>query len=472
MRIVKGEDEENNSHKADRMEELVTLQKNSHRLGACLLTGQQATVDITSNYDTSMVLFSSVNVVFMVAMILWISASFALFHLGGWYKTWDELTNPGDESVLDGARSAKLCGCSTVFFDDLLLLLAILWNVIPIFLLLSRDFRLSHSIPMNNALVSIAALLASILLQWKWANFQAFDTATHEMVARRVLQAGGLPPPSSAAERGGRPLPMPLPSALGNAPKPAAAPGGPGEAGPPAVQALFDTSNFLSTASAVRDYGVQYVKAASEAADQQQGLRNRRSAAKSSYEERSYFASPYGRKHERRAILHSTAAAPSYSALIRTGAPFVQYNYVNLIRVCSFVFFLGGGVVVCAHHVSNVADDDDGLFPPLWQKEMLLDSAQAIEYTITTPLLFATILAATSPNVSTGLVQWAYGCLAASHLLVVPLMYTGHFYAMHKGSKQSWQWQPLLMSALALLVACAMLQIAGLYIFCRRGSRP
>lgn len=55
----------------------------SHLRGTCLLTAQQAMVDVTSNYKTSLTAFSSVNMVFMLAVVLWISASFALFYVGG-----------------------------------------------------------------------------------------------------------------------------------------------------------------------------------------------------------------------------------------------------------------------------------------------------------------------------------------------------------------------------------------------------
>lgn len=49
-------------------EQLARLRSNSHLRGTCLLTGQQATVDITSNPRTSMTPFSSVNVLFMLVV--------------------------------------------------------------------------------------------------------------------------------------------------------------------------------------------------------------------------------------------------------------------------------------------------------------------------------------------------------------------------------------------------------------------
>ena len=42
------------------------LYTNSHLRGTCLLTGQQGTVDMTSNPKTSTLFFSSVNTIFMV----------------------------------------------------------------------------------------------------------------------------------------------------------------------------------------------------------------------------------------------------------------------------------------------------------------------------------------------------------------------------------------------------------------------
>lgn len=46
--------------------QLNRLKTNSHMRGTCLLTGQQATVDVTSNPKTSVILFSSVNILFML----------------------------------------------------------------------------------------------------------------------------------------------------------------------------------------------------------------------------------------------------------------------------------------------------------------------------------------------------------------------------------------------------------------------
>ena len=101
---------------------------------------------------------------------------------------------------------------------------------------------------------------------------------------------------------------------------------------------------------------------------------------------------------------------------------------------------------------------------------------QGMEYTITTPLLFATLLAAICPEVPTSMVQWTYGCLTASHLLTIPVLYLSHVYVQQKNRKDLKEakdangnavyipWMILKLAILSLLISCAMLQAAGLII--------
>ena len=107
---------------------------------------------------------------------------------------------------------------------------------------------------------------------------------------------------------------------------------------------------------------------------------------------------------------------------------------------------------------------------------MFNDSVQGMEYTITTPLLFATLLAAICPEVPTSMVQWTYGCLTASHLLTIPVLYLSHVYVQQKNRKDLKEakdangnavyipWMILKLAILSLLISCAMLQAAGLII--------
>lgn len=98
---------------------------------------------------------------------------------------------------------------------------------------------------------------------------------------------------------------------------------------------------------------------------------------------------------------------------------------------------------------------------------MLTDSVQNMEYTITTPLLFASILASVSPTVPTAMVQWSFACLVGSHLLCIPVMYMSHMaISMKKKATDSTSYVAIgLAHAVAiLLVACAFLQLIGLSI--------
>lgn len=94
-----------------------------------------------------------------------------------------------------------------------------------------------------------------------------------------------------------------------------------------------------------------------------------------------------------------------------------------------------------------------------------MDSVHGVESTITTPMLFATYLAAISPDVSTAMVQWTFGCLSTSHLLVIPLMYMSHLYSEMKDNPNSKKTSSLGFSILFTLVPCAILQSVGLSVF-------
>ena len=238
------------------------LETHSHKMGTCLLTGQQAMVDVSSNPRTSLVLFSSVNTVFMVAIVMWISASFALFYIGGWMKTQGEFEDPSSMSM------AAQNSC-TRWLDDIFIAVAILWNMVPAILLLSRDYRDANNIPMNNAILSIAALATTILVQWNWANFHMYDMDIHEAVAKNVVMqmqecCNSCPPRGGgAAAAASTPAKvdsmdsrrksvqiMPLPIT------------GPEDAtvDNPKTRLPFSTNDFLSTASMVRDHGLSYAR--------------------------------------------------------------------------------------------------------------------------------------------------------------------------------------------------------------------
>ena len=318
---------------------LAKLEHYSQRLGTCLLTGQQTTVDVSSNARTSVLLFSSVNVVFMVGIVLWITASFALFNLGGWIKSDMEFSDATSQEVLQGSRTidccsccpaySDCCGCWPAYSDEVLMIVAVVWNIVPIFLILDRGYRENNNIPLNNAILAISALLVSILVQWKWANFYVYDVEIHEAVAHNIImrmQDGRAPGVAVKADRS-------QPKEGGGA-----AAAGPQEAdvpvGKPVKNAVsFSTVNFLSTASMIRDYGMGHAKSAVTpnhhgAAAVKGGLR-RRGRNGPFDEEGAYLhaSQPVSRR------ARMGAAMPYYTALVRTGVPFSQYNYTNLIHV-------------------------------------------------------------------------------------------------------------------------------------------
>ena len=192
---------------------------NSHLRGTCLLTGQQATVDVTSNYKTSLTTFSSVNMLFMLSVIMWISASFALFYVGGLPRN----------GAADPASFGMVYWSSADFF----ILTSIVWNIFLVVYILVPRVQEQSNIPLNNVVVALMALLSSIAVQWYWANFSG----------RRLIPASGAPAPAAPAAVSNWQDATPL---LAN--------GGDQRGSDmmnPAL-AFFDTRNFLSVASSVQ----------------------------------------------------------------------------------------------------------------------------------------------------------------------------------------------------------------------------
>ena len=90
---------------------------------------------------------------------------------------------------------------------------------------------------------------------------------------------------------------------------------------------------------------------------------------------------------------------------------------------------------------------------------MHYDSVQSMEYTITTPLFSAIILASISPTVPTGMVQWLFGCLLTSHLLCIPILYLSYLSQTYKNSQHiQIHSGGMNLAIVLLLVACVALQ--------------
>ena len=163
---------------------LKKVASNSHLRGTCLLTGQQATVDVTSNYKTSLTVFSSVNLLFMLTVVLWISASFSLFYVGGM---------PQLES-----RSSEVSTSGYWTSADFFMLTGIVWNLFLAIYILVPSVQESSNIPLNNVVVAMAALLSAIAVQWHWAyysgrNYIFFPKATADAAAEESSSGKNTP---------------------------------------------------------------------------------------------------------------------------------------------------------------------------------------------------------------------------------------------------------------------------------------
>lgn len=146
------------------LNDLKHLATHSHLRGTCLLTAQQAMVDVTSNYKTSLIAYSSVNMLFMLAVILWISASFALFYIGGGPKRKDEL---------DGLKSSEQWENARWSWEDVTTLVGIAWNLMLVAYILYPGTLRESNIPLNNAALGILVLLAAIAVQWHSAYYSS-----------------------------------------------------------------------------------------------------------------------------------------------------------------------------------------------------------------------------------------------------------------------------------------------------------
>ena len=290
---------------------MMRFEQNSHLRGTCLITGQQPTVDMTSNYKTSMVLFSSVNVIFMLAVVLWITASFSLFYVGGMPRALE----PNPEETEKKWN-----------FEDYFMVIGILWNVAGVVYVLVPDAQGHSNIPLNNVVISVVALVASILVQWNWANFRMFDVVVHNEAAKVVMQEAGVPEseipygnPAAADDS--------LPEPIGNAEQN-------NRGNDPGYDGVFEqgvggnqeyasryraggnllqlnTSHFMATAKAVKNYGVHYAKYITHGG--QGGLRQRRGGARSASS-----AVHLGSR---------MASMPGYTAMVKMGSPIAMYRY-------------------------------------------------------------------------------------------------------------------------------------------------
>lgn len=152
---------------ADLKHKMDAMRKSSRRMGTCLLTGQHATVDISGNPRTSMVLFSSVNPMFMASVVLWISTSFSLFYFGKSAIKYLEVHR--NLTVKWGSAVSRNWGIS-----DTVLLICTLWNVVPAIVFLT-PLAQHHNIPVNNSVLAFIAIMITVAVQWYFANLEKPD---------------------------------------------------------------------------------------------------------------------------------------------------------------------------------------------------------------------------------------------------------------------------------------------------------
>ena len=285
----------------DFVSKLRRLQSNSHYKGACLLSGMQPTVDISSNPRTSTTPFSSVNPVFMVALIMWVTASFTLFQIADYMK------NKADENLAKGSNNT----CKLIT-EDFIIIISMVWNTVGIVFILVPEFRTFHSIPLNNAILGVVALLSSILVQYNWASFHMFDIELHEWASREAM--GG----EERSESIGGVTPMQVVEETAPENPAAAAMNGRG-------YLMFNTSNFLSTAASFA--GVQ------SSAQSNHGLR-KRPGQQQQHGRGMYAPLLTGQRMSRREQLN---LMPNYRNMLVMGLPFAREQYRQVIKVGTFV---------------------------------------------------------------------------------------------------------------------------------------
>lgn len=154
LKAMKGE----NAKPADYEEALAKLEQSSAMRGACLLSGLQQTVDVTSNYRTSPVPFSSVNPAFFVVLACWIAASFSVVGL------------PIAGTRIDDALTVTKCGWDGT--DFLFSVVSFFWNFGLVVALCLPCVREALHIPVNNAAIGVIMLFAAIALQTWVGNIE------------------------------------------------------------------------------------------------------------------------------------------------------------------------------------------------------------------------------------------------------------------------------------------------------------
>jgi hypothetical protein len=132
------------------LEGMSDLQMKPTVRGMCDTTGQQSMVDISTNPMTSITLFSSIHIYYILLCIVWVTASFTVFHLPQFDR------KSGDMGVYKSSLS----------MSDITAVAPIVWNI---GLLIYSVVR-SDVIPRNNIIGTIVLVLVVTFMQYMWSS--------------------------------------------------------------------------------------------------------------------------------------------------------------------------------------------------------------------------------------------------------------------------------------------------------------
>ena len=358
---------------ADKDAEMLKFDSTSHRAGTCLLTAQQAVVDISSNYRTSLTLFSSVNLLFIVWVVMWISSSFALFYFGEHTLKWtgggikkavnefkeasgyNTYNQSGYKKLESGSEQTPTCFSTVWNFiasSDVVIIFCVAWNAVLLIIVFSQYSRDNH-IPANNAVLAVLATLFAMAKQTQWANFHASSDNAVTNFSASDPEAAGIQNNSSS------PAPLEMPNTLTD----------------PSKSKQSDPSKF-----------------------------GRANSVRSSFNTTSFFS--FSKKHsgyyEPLETKTQIRMAKNGKVFV-TGKVFADDEYLQNIQVPSPFF-----PIPAFGNLSNTWNGE--------QDSLQSSTIQNIEYTITTSILFSSVLAYFSPIVPTGMVQLLFANIICLHV--------------------------------------------------------
>jgi hypothetical protein len=137
-------DDEESDSDSSFLNDLEDFRKAPYQRGMCDITGQQATVDISTNPMTSITLMSSFHIYYLLLCVVWVSASFTVFALPSQH--------------LEG-MIGKIAQLTTNY-------LPVVWNLILLVYTLTR----SEYIPRNNVIIALVFVIITTLIQMMYLS--------------------------------------------------------------------------------------------------------------------------------------------------------------------------------------------------------------------------------------------------------------------------------------------------------------